>query len=437
MYYYDKAYCRLYFRFFVFLFTCYQVVGSDLTEEGWRYHGSLKVKIKADGCEPLECDFSEDHNAMAKVLQSQTNTEQYSSIVRFTPVYKRDSKVTTGKIIRLLYPHDDGKNMQLLPLFEVGFVSGFCDHTIGDVLWRYKTSVYVELSDTSKPNILSLLPAFHKEKKDLVQNSIAVRFCQRNYINPQLFEKQLEFRYPDKPDNTILARGNYKPLLETHTQTKRQLMERSNFLQRAFAEINTQVILDDFEEVLSADKRDLLKKESRKFNNNSAANSYTCAEQAALDYLYSESVIKYLKNCLLQQSHNGELVGLIVHSHCSHTPCTTCATSFSSELEKDGVFRKIANNKPVFMICSCQNHYERKPPMLTYEKTLYCSANGETTLDQESSFDLSSSDRTPYPVILLKYDPNQDSFAVELQKIKSMQSSQKERLSAVVSTNDK
>ena len=121
-------------------------------------------------------------------------------------------------------------------------------------------------------------------------------------------------------------------------------------------------------------------------------------------------------------------IGLIAHSHCSHTPCATCATSFSREREERGILNQIANGKPVFVLCSCQNHYERKPPMLQYEQTTYCQGTEPSRvfkdqLEDPSCFSIAAAVPpvfSPYPVVLLKFDPARNLFVFEREKVIDM-----------------
>lgn len=407
--------------FFVFsvVCLCFQLFGSDV-EEGWRYHGSLQVGITGRGPE-ARFDFSDLHGAMATTLHSQSNPDQYSCLIRFTPLFVGDEGIEMTPTVKVFPPADTPlPSAEVMP-YEVGFTSGFCDHTIGEPLWRYRQPFDLQLrGGYKKTEVFSLWPSFHKEKKDFVPNTLTIRFIQRNHIDPELFEDRLQFRYPDSPTRTIFERGNYAPIYEVHTPTKRQLEERRARLTRECEDIHRRIIREDVERILTPAKREELKKASRAFHDNAGVNSYTCAEQTGLDYLWDERVMRDLQRRL--RIDDSQFVGCIVHVHCSHTPCHSCATSLSREMEPGGVFTTLVNDRPVFLLGSCQNHYERKPPMLPYERTTYCRSETPFVeqLDNPTVFDLASPLSRPYPWVLLEYEPRSGIFQFDRRKVLDM-----------------
>jgi hypothetical protein len=57
-----------------------------LAEEGSRYHGTLKALISYK-TDTLECDFWNEHSAMASIISSDADDGQYSSLLRFHPIF--------------------------------------------------------------------------------------------------------------------------------------------------------------------------------------------------------------------------------------------------------------------------------------------------------------------------------------------------------------
>lgn len=131
-----------------------------------------------------------------------------------------------------------------------------------------------------------------------------------------------------------------------------------------------------------------------------------------LTYLMDDNITNNLIKCL--QSENDEFIGMIANVHCSHTPCHSCATSFTRESEEGGIFNRISKGKPVCVVCSCQNHYTRRNDMLPYEKTNFLSVLNETIKDQPLQFSFDSKNLfTSYPVLLMKFEPIDSTWSVD------------------------
>lgn len=382
----------------------FHICASALVEEGWRYHGSFRTILRSEHTETVH-DFSPLHMAMAQTLESQTHTDQYCCLIRLTPVFEQDRELVVGPSVKISPIDETYPLSPLLTSYEVGFTSGLCDHTIGDVLWKYRRPLSLHRWGGEKSEMFSLWPPFHKERKEFFSNTLAVRLVQRNYVDPQLLEERVHFRYPDSPDRTIFERGNYRLLWDIHSCTKLQIEERKRMVGEVFDEMRHRAAGNDWETVLPAVRRDELKRQSRAFHDNAGANSYTCAEQTALDYLCDDRVGVSLQEAMgARESH---FAGCIVHVHCSHTPCSTCATSLSREREEGGILWEIAARHPVFILCSARNLYERKPPMVPYNQVTCCQSHDATPfleqLDAPSSFVFSpSASPMPYPMVLLR-----------------------------------
>ena len=111
------------FRFFSFVFsflTCFNSIGyaAELAEEGCRYHGTLQTHIMC-GEKQIEHDFWAEHEAMAKVIQVESDDGQYTSMLRFTPVIIVGGELKLGNTVflRRFKAHSRVSNWDLLVVF--------------------------------------------------------------------------------------------------------------------------------------------------------------------------------------------------------------------------------------------------------------------------------------------------------------------------------
>lgn len=433
---------------------------ESLVEEGWRYQRDLKINIIPESAEVAGTDenFQMLHSAMAHTIEASMELsrdffgsakdkskggskskaepgavkeeedkgdgEKVLSIFRFTPIIQVGRELKRGDTVTLpsalfeetppfpLWP-------PLIPTSETVFVSGwcpFCDTegglkgavgkfvTTRDAIFPRGTGTPGE-GDKKAERMFSMLPSMHPDKPQVVgqvsKHAIAVRFVQRNYIDPWLFESSILFRYPmDATAPAVFRRGNYDPIRRIHARTLETIAERKRIVAKDFADLL--VVTQESDVVESLKKFGDLKKGQRKFHDVAAANSYTCAEQTGLDYIADKRVIEYLQMALgVRESH---FKGLIVHLHCTHTPCGTCITAFARESEPGGLFVRIAGGKPVKVIGSCTTHYARPGAMIPYKETTWL----KSILDREDTntfyLDPATIERNlPYPVVLLEY----------------------------------
>jgi hypothetical protein len=135
------------------------------------------------------------------------------------------------------------------------------------------------------------------------------------------------------------------------------------------SEMASEIQRNDTAAVVARYSQQLTEAEIPTINTHESTNSYTCAEQANLSYLCDHRIITFLQKAL--NVDDDKFVGLVVHAHCSHTPCHTCATSFTREIELGGVLSNLAKGKKVMFLCSCAEHYKRPAKMLGYKKTKF------------------------------------------------------------------
>ena len=347
----------------------------DKVEEGWRYHAAFTLDIKYQSGPRRTIDLSSLHTAMAEVVLSSKKSgkkddsdTQGLCLIRFTPIIVEGADIRLGETVRLTEAPflQDFELSRHLPFYELVFRSGFCKPERGE-LAPYARTIGLKLPDRDeKSGAFGIFPPF--EKKEPL-SSVAFKFLQRVYIDHELFKDRLTFRYPEEANGTCFNQGNYIPIKETHAGTKRKLEEREHNVKKAFAEMEKKTLTTDVEVATTPKALEALKKEARQFWNNSHANSYSCAEQAGLDFVFDERVVNYLHKALGVE--DSRVMGIIVNSHCYRTPCATCSTSLARECETRGIFSVIARSKPTFLFCSCQKHYDRKPPMVSYDQTKF------------------------------------------------------------------
>jgi len=397
---------------------------SDLAEEGCRYHGHLNVNLMyQDHTE--QKDFFTDHLSMARVMQSDQDDGQYSSMIRFRPVKFINGKIVVGESV--LIPSIDiissfQNHGARLPenIMEIGFASGIYNPASKDLSMIPSTVVDIQVdSHRKKSKILSLRPAAHKSGKiSAVPNLYPIRFLMFNYVDPGLLEKQLKQRYFQITES-IINKGNIKALQSPHEETLNSLELRKKLLLKIVEEMNedaTDVVMEKYKKAFE---------ETKTPNTNSRTNSYNCAEQAQFVYLSDIRIISYLRKKIGVEEEG--FIGMIANAHCSHTPCHSCATTFTRESETGGILSVIANGFPVYVLCSCQNHYKRpdtkEARMLKYAETLFYENLMMKKENDPIFFSFNRKDApVPYPIVLLKHDPSSEDypFSVDIEHYKQL-----------------
>lgn len=231
-------------------------------------------------------------------------------------------------------------------------------------------------------------------------------------------EKRIAIRYPSSLQNTFFERGNPAPLMQLHNglidARREHLTSQLETLQKQLTDgEHLSAIESGIEELTQAQSQ------HKQIHVNPAANHYACAEQAGLNYILDDRIKDYLFRALKVRDPN--TIGVLVNVHCSYTPCSTCATSFTRELEMEqGILRMIGNGKPVFLFCSCQNHYPRSVSTigarLDYKNTTYLETphlrRDLGVVDPQGrscrEFNISSPNSLPYPTVLTQYRETDD-----------------------------
>lgn len=415
---------RVFYSIVHFILCFTYIISSDLCEEGCRYQRNLQANLVFQG-QKIEQDFLSDHVAMARVIQSDEDDGQYSSLIRFRSVMFVNGEIVVGNPICLT-------SMELIELFlkdndlpenimEVGFTSGMYNAASKDGTMMYGTNITLQIiNNHEKKDILTLRPPLHKRDKSVVANQYPIRFAIYNYVDPGLLEDQLKRRYVAKNNNSVMSKGNYDRLIEAHFKTLQSLENRRKNLTQIMREMTQKLMTDDASIVMKSYEEQL--RATQACHSNPQTNSYNCAEQAQFTFLSDRRVLEYLKRRL--DVNNANFIGLIVHEHCSHTPCHTCATTLTRESENGGLLYNISNGKPVHVICSCQKHYERPSKgdakMLPYQQTSFYEELKKTTSQHhQCSFD-SSFTIQPYPIVLLCFNPKDNSFSIDEEHYKRL-----------------
>ena len=272
---------------------------TPLVEEGWRYQNGLSLRVVVgEDDSTRDFNFQPLHSAMALTVEASRQTsndfestkgDKVLSVFRFTPVLMTDSGVQTGHTISLPSAlFDDKPVYSLLSPFistqETVFVSGFydVDGTKGAiskfVTTKDSTSVFHDPSKKAE-KLFVMLPPVHPEKPHSAGQAgkydLAIRFAQRNYIDPLFFERNIHFRYPDDPRDTIFSRGKYDPIREIHGKAKELVEQRKQVIAEDFERLRQIALSGDVVEALKGFEE--LKKGRYKFHSVAGANSYTRA----------------------------------------------------------------------------------------------------------------------------------------------------------------
>lgn len=408
---------KLLINFAVSIFLALPVTAADGTlkksEEGWRYHGTFKTLIRYDGKEK-EVDCLKEHREMATIIQANSDFGQYSSMTRFTPVFSRKDSLEIGTTVHL----KPIENLQSpLPSYEVAFASGTYSRSSQDWIMKCRTPVDIEVGSSEphfiKKDIMTLRLPIHSagtgKDKEYHPNTYPVRFMMANYFDRGLLETQLKFRYKEIKSSMLLGgHRETESITNPHLEVIKCIEDKKEEISKIMTETALLLESNDTSTVIANLSKKLT--ENPPVNTHEATNSYTCAEQANLNYLYDHRVIRVLQDSL--ESNHADFVGLIVHVFCSHTPCHTCATSIAREREAGGIFSQISKGKKVMISCSCMEHYQRPKRMLQYDKTTsldYITSKNET---KETIFNFSTDDSTldPYPVVKITYTADEENM---------------------------
>ncbi|MEI8295984.1 MAG: hypothetical protein WCG04_05630 [Alphaproteobacteria bacterium] len=401
---------------------CFSAEEEKEVEEGWRYTSALSLKVEFEGnsekfdLQPYATSMAyTQRNAVPLAEDFDLANDKVFSLLRFTPVIADpDGGMRLGNTVILPSALADENIVSPYvptPYQETVFVSGFCDREKKKlVVLRNSVSVF-DPAETNK-NMFAMFAPFNPSKlpaaNQLAKYNLAVRFLQRSYVAPALFENRLMFRYPDSPIGTVFEPGNYEPIKSIHDKTKKLIDDRKVLVAADFDNIKARALKMDIVEAI--DEFGDLKKGRSKFHTVAGANSYSCAEQTVLDYISDVRVYEYLQTSL--HITDNLTKGVIIHIHCSQTPCGTCSTSFARECEAGGIFSKISNGKPIKIICTCSQHYPRKRPGVLYDSTRWLQglADKEIVFNMNDGQPLSAN--LPYSVALLTLNLDTGKFDI-------------------------
>jgi len=426
-------------------------------EEGWRYHAPFEISLTdQESHPPLKLDLSLEHQAMAKLIKevphatwSKRGSERGSDscVLRFTPILMGEGNIFLGHSIKLMkignLPLEGQENLDL-PFYELIFrsgsgpdsntviQSGFTGEQISTTkINESELNEFVTFSSVKYP-----LLSFEKGTKPDLRNLHLNVMLQRLPLNI-IFQKQISsifleerilFRYPQDPTETCFASSNYDPIRRLHRE--HLLSRRKNT--EELLELCTQA--GKFFRDATRTKLDALKiaLEGKRDFKCSGANNYACAEQAALNYLLDERIKDYLRRALnLEEPRmiGPETKGIIINIHCNETPCSSCATALAREIEAGGIFREIFPGTPLFLLGSCQDHYERTKSTtkfgLHYFNTKYLEGailSGdrqrlEGRMTQPLERNLQNPIALPYPIVLLKENPDTQGFEIDSRRL--------------------
>lgn len=420
--------------FFLFIFNSLCLLSSGISqpvEEGWRYHQNFKLKIKyeiEDREIEKELDLTTEHHSMAHSLRSIClSSERKSCLLRFIPIIYEENEIKLGETIRLteeplhLFDHDKKKFHFSYP--ELVFLSGFGEQKNKNIV-PYKSTYDFQFGGESKPSAFSTFPAvLLKTENSSLNFPFALNIIQRNYINLLYLDHSLNFRYPDPNDlmpTSLFAQGNYQHLHKVIQETKEKIREKPNLVKNLAKKVKKLLDYGDMDSVSKLLDKDPSITTLKTTNSNAKMNDYACAEQGALCFLNDDRI-----RCSVG-IEDQKVIGIIINAHCSHTPCCSCTTSFTREVEDGGIFKSIFNGKKIFFICSTQNHYPREPKgMIRYDDTNFVgNINPDAELETEErrltenmkqSLDFEISQQPdhinkPYPIILMEYNDDNNEF---------------------------
>jgi len=395
-----------------FLASGTDIMPEIVIEEGWRYHKSLKLTLTHSPAKSLTVDLLPEHQGMAKTLDSTTKKDkdpkkvEYACLLRFMPIFYDSGKeaLIVGSAIILTDPISlKTQTSDLVQPYEVGFMSGSCPEkgAFANNIKKIDLTLYGE----KRKGIFGLRPPCMNEKNSIGSFfPFAVCFFQRFYINHQVLKQTISFRFPENLQSSRLTGQSYELVRAPYLSTIKKIMEHEENLSKTLDTVKKEA----FAHSMSYAMRDILlvMKKSREFSDNPAVNSFTCAEQVALEYLRDIEILKGLQQ-KLRVGDDG-FRGIIVNVHCTHTPCFNCAVSLSRESETGGIFNLLANKRPVVLFCSYQTPYKRKEPMPTYTKK--CT---EKTLSANIEVNLQETSLNPYPIVPVSFVPESGVYGID------------------------
>jgi len=404
-----------------------------MLEEGWRYRNNFNIHFRSDELDNKEdiVDVSHIHELLYATGEAASDSAysfnlvgakidnkrevKVTALFRFTPILIENKKIKLGesKTLSDAIFSSDPKVSQTLPSYETVFISGLNTSTSGQI-FNYLTPISLHVEDKKeKFDSFKLFPPYNPvlERDKYFKNPVSppLRIMQRAYIDPETLERNIRFRYPyDSSDTCFRGGTNYDTLYRVHHQALQYLEARKIRIEEEIPTIGDLLLKHDVKEVIDYVEGVAKLTSLTQVNNIVDANSYSCAEQAAMDFLQDKRVISYLMKVL--KSEDPTVKGILINIHCRKTPCSTCATSIARESEEGGVFKRISANKPVGVLVSCSKYHRRaKNALIKYANTFWLAGGIELpydlNLDDSAAF-------SPIPIVLL----SSNSFALNTYK---------------------
>jgi hypothetical protein len=384
---------------------------APLIEEGWRYGGSLKVKV-ADA----EFDVEPIHRPMAYMVDeaptalkggdpffgatSVRNPARYYCCFRFTTVVNSPGEggLQLGRTIAITSDMRDDKLQDMGTGHEYIFASGYSDPIEPDpkkasFFSSYDATPSVRGSSTVRKS--SFVIGYPTGPR------LPYNFLTRNYMDPEVLWNNVSFRYKDL-SSSFLAAGPTEKFKEIHHPTLGEIVDRNNAITAALEKAKSLVLSTDITTLLAPLRELEPAKRSLGTKNGSATNSYTCAEQTGLDFITDKRIFEALQS-RLKIATDG-VVGLLIHSHTTAEPCGTCSTSLARECEDEGIFKLLATGKPLRLINTTSDIYRRPERQIPVKETTSFHHMVGTSLaefDSPISFDFSAPP-LPFTTILYK-----------------------------------
>ena len=381
-------------------------------EEGWRYRKTLGLKISYGDLNHIipENILQAKHKEMMKAthqlllqlksiaVDNESKKSRGYAIFRFTPVVSSSSgdSMEFGTTVHI----DVSRNVQSTGMLkECVFFSGFF-HIDSPQATRAKLKTHAQGTsscvlhnaqyDESSPQKEDVFVSLGKSEAETV-------YIFRNIIDPEYLRDTLKFRYCDNNfSESCLFGSPENKVVESHQKTIKNLKDRGDKLKNEFSKAAEDAEKTDIGALMQRLNKHM--EHRREVGNNPDTNSYTCAEQVAIDFMSDIKTIKYLKSMITEKRPEG----VIIHLHTSDTPCGSCATSLCRECENGGLFKRIFENIPVQLVCTTVNHYVRpEDAKIPYRHTSSFEFLVERNPPEPLEFNLNQPNPV-FPIILFK-----------------------------------
>jgi hypothetical protein len=420
-------------------------------EEGWRYGGSLKVIISKTspgtddsrvGCgagagsgttiDPL--DVEPIHHPMAYMVDEAPGVQaggsdgRYYCCFRFTQVIKDvDHGTRLGKTVAVTSDMVD-ERLQVMksPGYEYIFASGFSKYPSKSHFRPFFSSCDAKYDSLWEDAFVVSRPT---------KPTLPYNFLTRHYMTPERLKRNVSFRYGSTLDasESSLKSGPIGKIKEIHCidvdgkvganltklgQVKKFLDETEGFLTTM-----DMPFLKPLKDALNPLKSVLGERtwEFEGLGDTKETNAYACAEQTGLDFIADERVFARIQSKL--EVTDPKVLGILIHCHTTRSPCGTCATSLARECEEGGVLKELSKGKPLHLINTTSEIYERPSGQIQVKETTSFHHMVGTSLAEFNSpisFNLAAHS-LPFTTILYKSVMGGTDYSVDINHIKTEQ----------------